>query len=131
MKSTTVRSTVFQFFPHYWSRSGFSSCQMGEASARIFEIKCGRRQECGAIGWWGCGGCSERNNGYFVACLSKSSAIVSSPLFAEALAVREGLALVSSRDFQNIIVESYSLQITQALRASFIHLSPLRLTVEY
>lgn len=75
----------------------------------------------------------QNSNGDCVAGLSKSSAHVSSPLFTvtKALAVREGLALVSSRDFQNIIVESDSPQITQALRASSIDLSPLRLTVEY
>lgn len=71
------------------------------------------------------------SNGDFVAGLSKSSAHVSSPLFAKALAARERLALVSSRDFQNIIFKSNSLQITQALRPSSIDLSLLRLTVEY
>lgn len=52
------------------------------------------------------------------------------PLFAEAIPVREGLALAYSWGFQNIIVESDSLQSVQALCFSSPDLSPVGLIVE-
>ncbi|RXH85452.1 hypothetical protein DVH24_002550 [Malus domestica] len=62
----------------------------------------------------------------FLAGLSKSLSHVPSPLFVEALSIREGLALASSRGFQNIIIERnhptfYSLS---------LDLSPINLIVE-
>ncbi|KAB2623485.1 hypothetical protein D8674_038349 [Pyrus ussuriensis x Pyrus communis] len=68
--------------------------------------------------------------GNFLAGLSKSLPHVHSPLFTEALAVRKSLALASSRGFQNIVLESDSLQITQALCASSLDLSDIGLIVE-
>lgn len=65
----------------------------------------------------------------FLAGLLKSSPYVPSPLFAEALAMREGLALVTSRGYQNILIESDSLQVTQALCASLLDLSSFGLIV--
>ena len=47
--------------------------------------------------------------GNFVAGLAKSFPHVPSPLFVEALAVKEGLVLVSSKGLHNIVIESDSL----------------------
>ncbi|KAM1292264.1 hypothetical protein ACFX2H_019082 [Malus domestica] len=47
--------------------------------------------------------------GNFVAGLAKYFPHVPSPFFVEALAVREGLALASSRCLHNIVIESHSL----------------------
>lgn len=78
----------------------------------------------------GVGAVIRDSDGNFVAGLAMAFDHVSSPLFAKALAVREGLALVSSRGFQNVLVESDSLQITQALGASSMDLSPVGIIVE-
>lgn len=65
-----------------------------------------------------------------MASLSKFLPHVPSPFFAEALAIREGLALAFSRGFKNIIIESGSLYITQAFCTSSLDLSPIGLIVE-
>lgn len=80
------------------------------------------------IGGMGAVICDSTSN--FLAGFSKSSPHVPSPLFVEAFAVREGLALASSRCCQNIIIESDSLQITQVLCTSSLDLSPIGLIVE-
>ncbi|XP_017187335.2 uncharacterized protein [Malus domestica] len=64
-------------------------------------------------------------NGLFIAAGIGSFEDIASPLISKAMAMRAGLLWAIDRGYQSLIIETYSLQIVEALRDPILNLSPI------